>query len=153
VNLQATLDRAAISGRLAVNLRGSRPSYQLAAALKGWMWQSGSVDVEGTLETSGTGAQLLTNLSSEGNFNGSAWDFGTPAVFRSASGSYNFAWAQQAPRWRFTALNLRTEDETYTGRGATQDDGRLVIVLTNGSREMRLSGSLAKPRLDDAIRP
>ena len=59
-------------------------------------------------------------------------------------GVYNFSWWQSGPRLRLTALNLRTEDETYTGRGATQDDGRLIILLTNGAREMRMSGTLAK---------
>jgi hypothetical protein len=45
-------------------------------------------------------------------------------------------------------MNLRTEDETYTGRGATQDDGRLVILLTNCSWEMRMSGTLAKLKVE-----
>ncbi len=151
--LQAKLDRAAISGKLAVNLRGARPAYKLTYKMKGWTWQSGKVDAEGTLETSGVGAQLLANLNSEGVFTGASLDFGPPAIFRAVSGNYSLAWAAQSPRWRFSALNLRTEDETFTGRGATQDDGRLLILLTNGSREMRLSGSLAKPKLDESIRP
>jgi len=31
------------------------------------------------------------------------------------------------------------DDETYPGRGATQDDGRLMALLTDGEREMRVS--------------
>ena len=46
---------------------------------------------------------------------------------------------------RLTDLNLRISDDTYTGRGATQEDGRLIVVLTDGTREMRVSGPLAKP--------
>ncbi len=53
--LQATVDGAALTGRLAVNLRGNRPAYKLAARLKGWEWQSGRLDAQGTLETSGVG--------------------------------------------------------------------------------------------------
>jgi hypothetical protein len=150
--LQAKLDPAAIAGKLAVNLRGSRPAYKLTGKVKGWPWQSGKVDAEGALETSGTGAQLLANLTSEGAFTGSALDLGA-APLRTVSGNYSMSWVQNAPRWRFTALNLRVEDDTYTGRGATLDDGRLVIVLNSGSKEMRLSGSLAKPKLDEAVRP
>ena len=60
---------------------------------------------------------------------------------------------ETAPRLRLTGLNLRTEDETYTGRGATQDDGRLVILLTSGAKEMRMSGTLAKLKVEEAAKP
>jgi len=33
-------------------------------------------------------------------------------------------------------------------RGATQGDGRLAIVLTSGSKEMRSSGTLAKLKVE-----
>ena len=45
---------------------------------------------------------------------------------------------------RLEDLTLRTEDETYTGTGAVQEDGRLLVVLTNGAKEMRMTGTLAK---------
>jgi len=151
--IQARLDRAAITGQLAVNLRSARPSYKLTAKVKGLDWQAGKLDAEGTLETSGSGKQLLANLTSEGSFTGVALDFGTAEAWRSISGSYNLAWPQTAPRLRLTGLNLRTEGETYTGRGATEDDGRLVIVLTSGSKEMRVSGTLAKLKVEEAAKP
>jgi hypothetical protein len=146
--IQARLDRAAISGKLEIALRGSRPSYKLDAKVRGVDWQSGKLDAEGILETFGTGTQLLSNLTSEGAFTGTAVDLGTFASLRSVAGAYNLAWSQGFPRLRLTSLNLRTEDETYTGRGATQQDGRLVILLTNGSKEMRMSGTLANLRVD-----
>jgi hypothetical protein len=150
--IQAKLDRAAITGKLAVNLRTARPSYKLTAKVKGLDWQAGKLDADGTLETSGTGSQLLANLRSEGNFTGAALDFGTLDAWRSISGSYNLAWLETGPRLRLTGLNLRTEDETYTGRGATQDDGRLVILLTSGAKEMRMSGTLAKLKVEEAAK-
>ena len=146
--IQARLERAAITGKLSVNLRTARPSYKLTAKVKGLDWQGGKLDADGTLETSGRGRQLLANLTSEGNFTGAALDFGTLEAWRSISGSFNLAWTATAPRLRLTGLNLRIEDETYTGRGATQDDGRLVIVLTSGSKEMRVSGTLAKLKVE-----
>jgi hypothetical protein len=144
--LQARLDRAALSGRLAVNLRGASPSYRLTAKAKGLGWQSGKVDAEGTIETSGTGAQLAANLTSEGTFTGAALDFGS-LTWRSVSGSY-----QLGPRMRLTGLKLRTEDETYTGRGSTSEDGRMVIVLNNGSKDLRMSGTLARLRVEEALK-
>jgi hypothetical protein len=48
---------------------------------------------------------------------------------------------------------LRADEEVYTGRGATQDDGRLVIVLSNGAKEMRMSGTIAALKVEDTARP
>jgi hypothetical protein len=146
-SVQAKLNRAAITGKLAVNLRGERPAYQFTGKVKGMAWQSGKLDAEGTLESSGVGKQLLANLVSQGLFTGSALDFGTSPVWRSVSGSYSLA---LAPRLRLTALKLKMEDETYTGRGNMLDDGRLVILLSNGANEMRMTGTLARLKLEPA---
>lgn len=148
-NVQAKLDRAALNGKLAVLLRGSRPVYRFTGKVKGMPWQSGKVDADGTVETSGLGLQLLANLTSEGTFSGSAVDFGTSSTWRVFSGNYSFRWSPAAPRLRLTGLNLRGGDESYTGSGSTQEDGRMMLVLTDGSKEMRISGPWAKLRLED----
>jgi hypothetical protein len=146
-DLQAKLEHANISGRLAINLHNDRPSYKLTGKVKGMNWQSGKLDAEGTVETFGTGRQVLANLTSEGTFNVQAPDFGAVPPCRSVSGSATLAWS---PRLRLTGLNLKMEDEIYTGSGATNDDGRLVILLSNGSKEMRITGSLAKLKIEDS---
>jgi hypothetical protein len=152
-NLEARVEQATVAGALAVNLRGRNPAYAFTGKLSGLNWQSGKLDAAGTLETSGSGLQLLANLKSEGTFRGSGLDLGTLAPWRSASGAYALSWTDAAPRLRLTDLRLRTEDEIYTGRGATQDDGRLLILLTNGAREMRMSGSLASLKVDETPHP
>jgi len=147
--LQARLDRTAFLGTLAVNLRGTRPTYRLDGRVKGLNWQSGKLDGQGTVETSGTGLQLAANLRSDGTFSGAGLDFGG-LVGRAVSGNYSLAWAQTAPRWRLTGLNLRSDDDTYTGRGATEGDGRLVVVLTDGVKEVRVSGMPDKLKMEEA---
>jgi len=148
-SLQARSEGAAITGKLAVSLRGSHPAYKFTGKVKGFEWLSGRLDGEGTFNTEGTGTQLLTNLTSEISFIGSALDFGGQAPWRNISGSCNLAWS---PRLHLNALSFHAEDETYTGRGAVQDDGRLVILLNNGAREMRMSGTLAKLKVEEAAR-
>jgi hypothetical protein len=143
---QAKLDRAAVTGKLTIGLRGAQPSYRLTAKVKGLSWQSGMVDAEGTLATAGTGKQLLANLTSEATFTGSALDFGATPPWKTVSGTCNLAWS---PRLRVTGLSFKTEDETYTGRGNTMDDGRLLIQLTNGSKEMRMVGTVAKLKVEE----
>ena len=145
--LQARLDRAVLSGSLVVNLRGARPSYRLTAKAKGLSWQSGKVDAQGVIETSGAGAQLMANLTSEGTFTGTALDFGS-LQWRNVAGSY-----QLGPRLRLTGLRVSIDDETYTGRGTTSEDGRLAIVLNNGTKDLRMSGTLARLRVDEAVKP
>jgi hypothetical protein len=149
---QAKFAASTIAGDALVSLRGPRPVYHLSGHVKGLAWQSGKLDAEGTVDTSGTGAQLLANLASEGTFNGTGFDFGQPTPYRSASGSYALSWGQGTPRFRLVSLSLRTEDETYTGHGATQDNGKLLLVFTDGSREIRVSGSPAKLRLEETPR-
>jgi hypothetical protein len=148
-DLQARFDKATITGALAVNLLGRRPSYRLDAKVKGLNWQAGKLDGQGVIETSGTGLQLVTNLTADGTFTGSGFDFGG-LTGRAVSGNYSLAWGLTAPRLRLTGLNLRSEDDTYTGRGATQDDGRLVVLLSDGVKEVRVSGPWDKLRVEEA---
>jgi hypothetical protein len=145
--LQAKLDRAAITGRLSIGLRGVRPTYRMTGKVKGLNWQSGKIDAEGTLETAGVGSQVLENLTSEATFTGSAIDFGASPPWKTVSGTCNLAWS---PRLKVTGLSFKTEDETYTGRGNTLEDGRLMIQLTNGAKEMRMVGTVARLKLEDA---
>ena len=147
-NLQARVDKAAITGKLDVNLRGSRPNYRLTMKMTGIDWQSGKLDAEGSIESFGTGLQLLGNMTGDGAFTGTAVDFGSYGVARTVSGAYTLAWNQSGVRLRLTNLSVRTEDETFTGRTATVEDGRLAASLSSGAREMRVSGPLAKLRVE-----
>lgn len=149
-SLQAKLEHAVLTGKLTVNLRGALPAYRLAAQVKGLNWNAGTLDGEGNLQTSGTGAQLWANLTSDGTFTGAALDFGGFAA-RSVTG--NFSLAPSAPRFRLSGLTLQAADDTYTGRGSLQDDGRLLIVLSNGVRQVRVSGPPANLKVEEPHRP
>jgi len=150
--IRAEIDKAAVTGGLSVNLRRARPSYHLAARIKGLDYLSGKLDAEGTLDTYGTGGQLITNLSSDGKFAGTAWDLGTATECRSVAGSYHLTWAGATPRLHLTDLSLRDSDDTYTGNGATQENGHVIVLLTNGAREMRVTGPLARLRVEEQAR-
>ena len=150
-NFEAMLAHAAIKGRLAVNLSGSLPAYRFTGQVKNLPWQSGGLDAEGSLTSSGIGTQLVANLASTGTFSGTALDFGAAAPCR-ATGNYSLAWARGVPQLKLTGLNLRTADEIYSGRGATQNDGKLLIVLTSGAKELRVAGIPGKLKVEDTAR-
>jgi hypothetical protein len=150
--IQAKVENGTVTGALSVNLRGARPAYRLVSRVRAMDCRSGKVDTEAVLETTGTGAELLDNLKAEGTFNGRALEMASLPTLKSVSGSYKFAWSRKAPRLLLTDLQLSTGSEVFTGRGATQDDGRLLVQLSNGSREMRVSGSLAQLHVDETPR-
>src|SRR5215475_11019191 len=82
------------TGNIDVNLRGSRPTYRIKAKVKGLPWQSGELDADVAAETFGTGVQLLTNLTAEGAFTGSALDLGSYGTARNVAGAYSMSWNQ-----------------------------------------------------------
>jgi len=147
-DIRAKVNGGRVTGVLTVGLRGNRPTYRLQARAKGVAWKSGEVDAEAVLESSGTGVDLLAGLHSTGTFVARGLEIDTLPDLGDVSGAYDLVWSRMAPLVRFTDLQLVSGDDTYTGQGATQSDGRLVFLLTSGSKEMRMSGTLAELRVD-----
>jgi hypothetical protein len=150
-DVRAGLYGGRVTGILSVSLRGSLPTYRLEARAKGVSWMSGKVDADTVLESSGTGMELPARLHSAGAFTARGLEMETLPGLESVSGSYDLVWARTAAILRFTDLQLISGDDTYTGQGATQPDGRLLFQLTSGSKEMRVSGTLAELRVDQPV--
>jgi hypothetical protein len=114
--------------------------------MKGVEWNGGTFDAETSLDTSGTGPALLSNLRSEGSFTGQSFDDEPLDQFTSVSGCYMLEWARPVPRLRFTQLQMATDGELFLGRGAMQDDGRLLIQVSNGTRQLSVTvgGTLSR---------
>jgi hypothetical protein len=150
-DIRASLDGGRVTGVLAVNLRGNRPTFRLQAQAKGVEWKSGKVDADTVLETGGTGTELLARLHSSGAFVARGVEMDALPDLESVSGAYDLFWAQRAPILRFTDLQVVSGDDTYIGQGATQPDGRLLFQLSSGSKEMHMSGTLAELRVDQPV--
>ena len=146
--VQAKLAEGRLTGMMSVALRGNRPAYHLEARVKGCVWKSGKVDADTVTESSGTGAELLARLHSSGTFEAHGVELEALPDLESVAGGYDLVWSQPTPLLRFTGLQLVAGDDTYTGQGATQSDGRLSILLSSGVKEMRMSGTLAELRVD-----
>jgi hypothetical protein len=147
-DLSGELNNGAISGTLSVDLRDAEPVYHLASRLNDVAWNGGTFDAEASLDTSGTGPALLANLRSEGSFTGHSFDDAPLDQFAAISGCYSLEWARPVPHLRFTELRMATEDELFLGRGAMQDDGRLLIQVSNGTRQLSVTGTLARLELE-----
>ncbi len=148
-DFQARFDKAAITGAIAVDLRGTRPAYRMDARVKGLNWQAGKLEGQAMVTTSGTGLQLVTNLTADGTFTGAGMDFGG-LQGRAVSGNYNLSWGLTTPKLRISGLNVRSDNGSYGGQGATLDDGRLVVTLTDGVKEIRVTGPWDKLKVEEA---
>ncbi|HKW99070.1 MAG TPA: hypothetical protein VJN43_15120 [Bryobacteraceae bacterium] len=148
-DITGDFQNGSITGRLTVDFRGNEPAYRLASRWKSVDWAGGKFDGEAVLDTHGTGPALLANLSSEGSFSAQDFDAAPLDQFQSVSGCYVFEWAKPVPKLRFTELEMSTGSELYLGRGALNDEGRLLIRVSNGSRELNVTGTLAQMQMDE----
>jgi hypothetical protein len=151
--IQAHIENGTVTGTLAVNLRGARPSYRLSAKAKTVDFRGGKMDTDAVLETAGGSAELMANLRAEGTFSGRAIEMASLPLLKTVSGAYKFAWSRSLPRLQLSDLQLTTGAEVFTGHGATQEDGRLLVQLSSGTHEMRVSGSLAQLHVDEPQPP
>jgi hypothetical protein len=101
------------------------------------------------LDTSGTGQALLANLRSEGSFAGQSFGNEPLDQFESVSGCYVLEWATPVPHLRFTELQMSSDGELFLGRGVMQKDGQLLIQVSNGTRQLSVTGTLARLQLGE----
>ena len=149
-DITGAMDNGTLSGRLTVDLRGNDPLYHLAGRAKSVEWNGGTFDADAALNTSGTGDALVANLRSEGSFTGQSFADQPLDQFDSVSGCYALEWASPVPHLRFSELQMSTGGELFLGSGTMQDDGRLLIQVSNGSRQLNVTGTLAQLRLDES---
>jgi len=130
------------AGKITVNLAKAEPAYQLNGSLENFDYRSGQLDVDGEFLTSGTGADLLLNLRSNGTFEGRGIVLAPDAEMRVVSGAYRVAAGNGFPRLLLSNLQVSQGADTLTGQGSSQPDGHLVLELTSGRRQVRLTGML-----------
>jgi hypothetical protein len=131
-----------------IGLRGAAPVYQLFAKWTGLDWHAGSMAGESMMRTSGSGLELLANLRSSGIFRGNGLIVPPAADPARVKGAYEVRWSDSGPRIRLAALRVSTPTEAYTGHGRTTLDGRLLVELTSGERELRMTGTLARLNME-----
>jgi hypothetical protein len=74
-------------------------------------------------------------------------DLGAEAALESVSGSFELRVARGAPRLRLADLEANFGEELLRGQGATQEDGRLHLELSDGRRAVRATVTLVPLQL------
>jgi hypothetical protein len=141
-NVDCRMDEMHASGKMTVNLANALPSYVLSGRIENLDYRNGQLDIEGELETNGIGENLLLNIRSQGTFEGQGIELGPDSLVREIGGSYRVAALSGIPRLLLTNLQLTQGTDTFYGQGSSQPDGHVILELTSGRRQMRLTGML-----------
>ncbi|MEO7142996.1 MAG: AsmA family protein [Bryobacteraceae bacterium] len=141
--IEARQDDTALTGELTADLSNANgPRYKFAGRLQNAIYKDGRLDVEGHMETAGVGAELMVNARGAGEFHARGVAFSPDADFHDFSGCFGFSLANGSPRVRLTSVEAEQGTDAYVGEGATQPDGRLVLDLASGAKQVELAGSL-----------
>jgi len=135
-DLAWSLDDATGTCALTVTLSGAAPRYHLTGRLDDIAWRDGALTVEGILDTSGTGGDLLDNARMEGSFAAHDATVAPDATFDEISGGFHFL-ASATPRLTLEKLEARHKRDTMTGLGFSQPDGRIALDLASGHKQIR----------------
>jgi hypothetical protein len=143
VRLNATIDPAVFTGELALDLSARSPHFRLEGKLGEVAYKGGSVDFEGSLDADGTGIELLNSARAEGCLHARSIAFSPDAEFRAAKGCFEMSATPSGLRWKFPGIEVLQGSDAYYGTGTTQSDGRLVLDLTNRTRQVRYTSTIA----------
>lgn len=135
--LQCAMGPAALAGSLALHLDRRQPTYDVEGKLTGLPWHSGHIDTEGSLVTSGTGSALLDHLRAKGTFEGKGIDLTPLDTYESVAGAFEWVSDARNPRLRLTQLTMKNGTDTYQGTGESQDNGQVLVKITDGPRHFQ----------------
>jgi hypothetical protein len=133
--IQGKVADAALTGDLRVDLSGRAPDYRFDGKLEDVAYKGGKLDFTGKVTAAGTGATLIASVRAEGTLRGRAVAFSPEAEFRRVSGRFAVSMTPAGPKWKLSALELTQGNDSYSGDGATQADGKLVLDLLSGGRQ------------------
>jgi hypothetical protein len=134
--IQGQVADASLSGELRVDLAGRTPVYAFAGKLDNLSYKGGRLDFAGKASANGNGPALWASIKADGTLRGRAIEFSPDAEFRRVAGRFQVSMTAAGPRWKLSGLELTQGSDSYSGEGATQADGRLVLDLSSGGRQV-----------------
>jgi hypothetical protein len=141
-SLDCHLDDMHAQGKLSLDLTKSSPVYNWAGTLENLEYRNGRLDLDGELETSGIAENLLLNIRSKGTFEGKGIELSPDTEVTAITGAYKIAPASGIPRLVLSNIQVEQGSDTFSGQGSSQPDGHIVLELTSGRKQLRLTGML-----------
>jgi len=132
--IQGKVADAAFNGELRVDLAGRAPVYRFEGNLEDLPYKGGQLDLSGKISAEGNGPALWASIKADGTLRGRSIEFSPDAEFRRATGRFQMNMTVAGPRWKLSDLKLTQGNDSLSGEGTTQADGRIVLDLSNGGR-------------------
>ncbi len=130
--LDWTYQDAEGSGRLAVSL-GGPPQFRLSGRVDRLPWRGGTLSFNGSLNASGSGLALLRSAAAEGDFSAASVLLAPDAPFDQIAGAFRLSSAEL----HLDNLQASQGPDSFTGQGASQPDGRILLELSSVRRQLR----------------
>ena len=124
---------AQASGLISIDLAAAFPRYRAEGKMEDLEYHGGTLAFEGSGETLGTGIALLANAHASGTFAGDDLTLSPEAEFHSITGSFELT---PGGRLRLTGVQAAQGLESFSGQGATQADGKVLLELTSGKQRV-----------------
>jgi AsmA family len=134
--IRGKLAGAAFSGELRIDLAGRGPVYRFDGNLDDLPYKGGKLDFKGKVSAEGNGPALWASIKADGNLSGRSIAFSPDAEFRRAFGHFQLSMTATGARWKLSGLKLTQGNDNYSGEGSTQADGRIVLDLSSGGRQV-----------------
>jgi len=140
--LKLKLPSGKLQGSGTIALSARLPRYRLAMKVDGYPWSGGLLKLAGNIDTSGMGLVALQHLEASGDFWGEGVTFSSGDPLNSISGRFTFAFNGSTPLLKLTKVQARQGDEDWTGEGGSNADGKLMLDLANGERQVHMAADL-----------
>jgi hypothetical protein len=147
-DMSGRIDDGVLTGDASLDLSRAEPRYKLNGVLSNVTWRGGKIDLSGAISTFGTGSDLLLNFQSQGTFQARSLELIPEYPIQTVSGSYGFLITRSGPQVKLTALQALLGAERFSGQGATQTDGKLLLELASANRVMHVSGPVTPLKLE-----
>ena len=141
-SVELNTPRGAIRAYGLADLSSDVPRYHFAASAADVAWRGGLLTADGRFDTSGTGLELVRNMTATGTFSGRDLTVSAEDDFDSVSGAFQFSLAPGWPDLRLSSVRASEGDGAWEGEAASQSDGKLVFDLEHLGQQRRIVSSI-----------
>ena len=128
-----------------IALAARLPHYHLAMKVDNYPWSGGTLKLSGNIDTSGLGLATIQSVHAAGDFLGEDLNFPGSDPLNSVAGHFTFAFNGTSPVLKLSNVEARENDAIWSGEGLTNSEGKLLLDLTSGDRQLHLAADLAPP--------
>jgi len=143
--LDLRLPDASLNGSGTVDLAVRAPAAHFKGTVSGYHWGGGTINAEGELESTGTGADSLRSLHAVGKCWGTDLSLSLNEDFEKVSGAFELSFESGWPKLHLSKVQAVQRDEDWNGEALSNSDGQLIFDLGNGDRQLHIVSILAPP--------